>query len=267
MSHTIEEKYRGLDVHVDGRRTHVRVWGDGDPVLVCLHGWGGSVGSFNALAPRLAQALGGAVWCVDVPGFGQSDPPPADGWGTRQFADWLEGTLAELGLRDVPRLGHSNGGRILLRHSLTHPHHVPTVLVGASGVQWPLTRRQRLTQVLAKVSKPLTERLPKRLVRWVTAKVFRAHDWAAAPASMKATLSKKMAEKCMRTELGGVTQRVLLLWGEHDTMTPMKSARVLHEGLPNAELAVCGGRHGIHRTHAEWVTERVGGFLGRDDRA
>ena len=37
--------------------------------------------------------------------------------------------------------------------------------------------------------------------------------------------------------LSGITQEVLLIWGENDTATPMRDAKIMEERIPNAGLA------------------------------
>ena len=58
--------------------------------LLMLHGWGGSKDSFASLGPALAEKLQTTVIIPDLPGFGDSDPPPAGGWTTVEYAEWLE---------------------------------------------------------------------------------------------------------------------------------------------------------------------------------
>src|SRR5699024_9422811 len=47
---------------------------NGAPVLM-LHGWGADISLMQPLAERLAP-LGYAIYLIDLPGFGQSAPPP-----------------------------------------------------------------------------------------------------------------------------------------------------------------------------------------------
>ena len=43
------------------------------PLLICLHGLGGSTDTFTSLVPRLPDSY--RIILIDVPGFGQSPPP------------------------------------------------------------------------------------------------------------------------------------------------------------------------------------------------
>ena len=86
-------------LEIDGRKVHFLRFGSGDKKLVMLHGWGGSSGSFVELAPHLAKQNNLEVVVPDLPGFGQSDPPPAEGWNTHDYADWLEKFLVSCAIR------------------------------------------------------------------------------------------------------------------------------------------------------------------------
>ncbi len=247
-------------VEVEGKKTRYVTVGSGVPACVMLHGWGGSVDSFldGEIPQTIAEKTGGQVVVLDVIGFGQSNPPDESGWSSTDYAQWLSAFLQSQKLENVPLVGHSNGGRIILRYSIIHPHSAPIVLLAASGIQWPLSKKQKVTQLLSRFGKII----PVGFKNFLLKKVFKAHDWANAPQSLKSTLSKLTAEPCMRNELNTIKNEVLLVWGEHDTMTPIRSAKVLYAELPSARLTtISDGRHGIHRTHSAFVSQQIIGFI------
>src|SRR5687768_12741940 len=83
--------------------------GDGIPVLL-LHGWGANIGLMWPLGEALAR-LGWRVYVPDMPGFGQSDPPPG-AWGIHEYADFVLHYLDYHALSQVHLVGHSFGGRL-----------------------------------------------------------------------------------------------------------------------------------------------------------
>src|SRR5262249_51140760 len=69
-------------LEVSGLRVRCLSEGAGEPVLV-LHGWGGSIESVRPIVAALTDVAN--AYAVDLPGFGESDPPP-EAWGTGEYA-------------------------------------------------------------------------------------------------------------------------------------------------------------------------------------
>jgi pimeloyl-ACP methyl ester carboxylesterase len=87
---------------------HVREDGPQDgPVLVLLHGFGGSLQWFDLVVPLLEEAL--RLVRVDLLGHGSTGGPAAD---APLQAAMVEAVLAELGLAHTTVLGHSFGADV-----------------------------------------------------------------------------------------------------------------------------------------------------------
>ncbi|MFD0851843.1 alpha/beta fold hydrolase, partial [Actinomadura adrarensis] len=81
--------------------------GAGAP-LVLLHGLGGSRHAWDPVVPLLAERFD--VLAVDLPGFGESEPLPADVEPSpKAFAESLAGFLQELGVTAPHIAGNSHG--------------------------------------------------------------------------------------------------------------------------------------------------------------
>ncbi|MFO1530564.1 MAG: alpha/beta fold hydrolase [Kiritimatiellia bacterium] len=78
------------------------------PPLVFLHGWGSESSVFQGLVAGLCNRH--RCIRIDLPGFGQSDPPPAP-WSSAEYADWLRGRLETLGVNQPVLLGHPSAAR------------------------------------------------------------------------------------------------------------------------------------------------------------
>jgi pimeloyl-ACP methyl ester carboxylesterase len=97
-------------VRARGIEFHVAEAGEGDDVVLCLHGWPQHWYEWRHLMPALA-AEGYRVLAMDLRGFGWSDAPP-DGYLKEEMADDVLAVLDELGLERVKLVGHDWGGWI-----------------------------------------------------------------------------------------------------------------------------------------------------------
>ena len=95
-------------VEARGLRFHLAEAGEGDKVVLCLHGWPQHWYEWRFLLPRLAAAGKRAI-AMDLRGFGWSDAPP-DGYEKENLATDVLAVLDELGLQRVKLVGHDWGG-------------------------------------------------------------------------------------------------------------------------------------------------------------
>lgn len=122
---------------------------DGDanaPVILLLHGAGGSGHSFRHLIPRLAPHY--RVIVPDLPGQGCSRAGAMRRLGLDTMAEDLAALCAAIGVQPTHILGHSAGAAIALRMAdLTAPRTIVGINAalgtfdGAAGVMFPLMAR------------------------------------------------------------------------------------------------------------------------------
>lgn len=246
-----------------GIKTHFIKRGTGKPKIICLHGWGGSKESWNDMTPKLVKKANATVLTVDLPGFGESSPPPLSGWTTKQYAAWLEEFLAKLRWKNPTLIGHSFGCRVIIRFLEKNPKFEgKIVLHGAAGIKWPPGFKQKTARKLKPLMMPFKKIVPAKIWNKATGKIFGARDWIDCPVVMKKTLEKTLNESCVREKLKTIENDVLLLWGKKDGYTPIKSAKIFAENLKNSALHVFeDGKHGIHKTHATKCVNKISKFL------
>lgn len=101
--------------------------------VLLLHGWGANLKLMQPLGERLA-ALGFSAYMPDLPGFGESDPPPT-AWSVSDYANFIIAYLDAHQLQQVYLIGHSFGGRIGLVLGADHAERfVKFALADAAGV-------------------------------------------------------------------------------------------------------------------------------------
>lgn len=208
--------------------------GSGSPMIL-LHGWGCD---HNALT--LFDRVGiedHEVFNIDLPGFGKSSEPTFP-WTVEDYTSMLETFCATLGIHNPIILGHSFGGRIAIIFASRNP--VETlILVDSAGVKPRPSLRKKLKVYSFKFAKlywrmilgksKAEERIALERDRRGSA------DYRNASPLMKQVLVKAVNTdlRCLMPQIKAPT---LLLWGENDTATPIRDARIMNKLIPNAHL-------------------------------
>lgn len=118
----------------DGVRIHYQADGAG-PVVVLIHGFGGTVESWHRTGVTRVLAPHFRVVAMDVRGHGRSAKPhdPAS-YGAALAADVVR-LIKHLGETKAHVVGYSLGGLVALDVAALHQEHALSVVVGGTG--WP----------------------------------------------------------------------------------------------------------------------------------
>jgi pimeloyl-ACP methyl ester carboxylesterase len=123
--------------------------GEGEDVVVCLHGLGGSALNFGIIAPLLAAER--RVLLPDLLGHGRSgSPAPAVGAVEAQLSMIDDVIMQEGTGRPVVLIGHSMGGILAQLHALRAPQQVSRLVLLDPPVP-NLTRFRRDPRLTAKL--------------------------------------------------------------------------------------------------------------------
>jgi pimeloyl-ACP methyl ester carboxylesterase len=212
----------------------------GDLPIVILHGWGAHI---EAVGPILT-ALEGApdVIALDLPGFGESDPPE-QAWDVDAYARFMIHFLDEIAVERAHLVGHSHGGRVSIALAADEADRVGRLLlIDSAGIPpkrgWRYRRRvavAKLGRVIAKVGGAPGKRLQERM----RAKVA-SRDYLEASEAMRGTFRAVIAEN-LTDRLPRVRASTLLVWGDQDDDTPLWMGKRMEELIPDAGLVVLEG--------------------------
>ncbi len=231
------------------------------PVLLCLHGWGGSSASFLELRDALAHDAV-TVLSPDLPGFG-GEPEPEKPWTVDDYADWVTEYLKKQNVKEpIYLLGHSHGGRISIKlaaRKIVPIRHL--YLCAAAGMRRRRYAKRVLGLLLSKIGhalflvpgmKSLESTARKLLVKFVG-----SHDYDKASELMKKTLVLVTKEN-LEPLLSTIDVPTDIFWGEDDRQTPVTDAYLLRDGIRGSSLTVFPGlRHRVHRDKAMEIAEVI----------
>lgn len=223
---------------IDGLKMRYDRTGDGVQAVIVMHGWGCKASTVQVLAAA-AAAPSTTVYNLDLPGFGASDEPPAH-WGVYDYAHFIEAFADALGIVSPVLIGHSYGGRIAIIYASERPV-AKLILVDSAGIKPRRSLRYYFKVYTFKAAKKL---LPILLGSEKGARAIDrmrgtagSADYRAASPVMRRVMSTSVNQD-LKHLLPSITAPALLIWGENDTATPLRDARIMEKLIPDAGL-VC----------------------------
>ncbi len=254
---TLEARYADSPadfITVDGMRLHVRDSGPRDaPAVVLLHGFGGSLHTWEAWAQGLQASH--RVVRYDQPGAGLSAPDRLGQYTDERGMQVLAALMDQLGLQRASLVGHSMGGRLAWRMAADQPQRVhQLVLVAPDGFASPGFDYGQAPEV-GWVTGLLRWALPRPVLRASLAPAYanaaamtddlvtRYHALMLAPGNRQALLDR-MRQLVLQPPppfLARIQAPTLLLWGAADQMIPVANAADYQRAMPQARLVQLPG--------------------------
>lgn len=214
----------------------------GGKLLILLHGNGEDGSYFKHQIDCFSSNY--RVISIDTRGHGQS-PRGEKPFTIVQFAEDLHDFMDEKGIAKAILLGFSDGGNIALTFALKYPERVERMIVDGANLfprgvkplyQWPIEIGYRIAKLFAKKS-----------------------DKAKQNAEMLGLMVNE--PHIDPVELARLTMPVLVVAGTKD-MIKESHTRLIHNSLPNAQLAILEGDHFVANKNAEAFNKAVEEFLG-----
>lgn len=235
-----------MKVTINGLNIQYIDKGSGDTTVLLLHGWGVDASLYHVIIDHLAAYC--RVVAPDLPGFGASDEPPHP-FTPDDYADFVTDFAEALGITEATTIGHSNGGRVLIKllSRPTLPFTVKkAVLIDSAGLPAHHTASYYVKVYSFKVIKFLFSLPPlKQLFPHIIEKARNKHgsaDYQKASPVMRQSMVIALHED-VTPLLSSIKASTLLIWGRHDTATPLSDGQIMEKLIPDAGLAVLEGGH------------------------
>jgi pimeloyl-ACP methyl ester carboxylesterase len=280
-------------VNIDGLVHYVDYGGPGDgPRLVLVHGLGGSLVSWAAVAPALARI--GRVIAIDLAGFGRTPGSPrpvtlvANQRLLHRFLTQVTGTPAII-------IGHSMGGTIAAMLSAKNPSMTAGLIFIDPAVPWQFGNEnpRRLSDLAADLAQATVtpgqarrqgKLMLEQAMRLAKAGYARASqlppgtiernlqsvrgwieygqkngDMLAAAQSLTLTVSRRRQFSLM---LQKIKAPVLMLHGDRDRFVPISAARATARAHPVWHFEVAEGVGHVPQLEVpQWTIDRIVAWL------
>ncbi len=275
-------------VKAQGVKTHYVESGDGDDVLIALHGGGaGSSGAsgMGRVLPLLGESL--RVLAPDsIGGFGQTDPGAPAPYGLISRAQHTGDFIDALCLDQVSLLGNSQGAWSAIYYAMQHPDRVKKLVIvssltiaGSMGLSQPPNAAMKALMGYDGTREGMRKLLEALIIdpAQITDALIDARQAAASrPGAYEAFQQmakaidyvKKHPVLSMQTDwrqaLPRLTESVptLIIWGKNDTFALPETGQALADLLPAAQIAwVDGAGHQVQTDAPETTARLIQEFL------
>lgn len=231
-----------MTVDIDGLKIEYTVQGSGKMPVLLLHGWGCSFELYSGLMSALEPSC--TVAALNFPGCGGSATMP-EPWNIDDYCRLVIKFIEKIGLENPVLIGHSHGGRVILKLVGSGKLKPPKiVLLDSAGLIPKKSLKQRARARSFKIIKGALS-LPG--ISCFSAGLLdkaRRHygsaDYNAAPEVLRKTMVS-LVNTDLRSLLPNISCPSLLIWGENDTDTPLADAKTIEQLIPDAGLCVIKG--------------------------
>ena len=221
-------------IQLSGLNFHYTVQGEGAPILL-MHGWGCNLTTLQSVEKVALENH--KVYNVDFPGFGESQEP-SEVWGVDEYTRLIEQLVMTENIENPILLGHSFGGRVGILYSSRNKVN-KLILVDAAGVKPRHSLKYYFKVYTYKLGKKLMPLIYGKARAQQRIDAMRAKrgssDYNNASPMMRAILSKVVNED-LKDKMPLINAPTLLIWGENDTATPLRDAKIMERLIPNAGL-------------------------------
>lgn len=241
-----------MQLKIDGKTTYIATGNRfPDPqkeTVLFLHGTGQDH-SIWVLPTRYFARHDRNVLAVDLPGHGRSDGVPLK--TIEEMADWAIEVLDAAGLSTAAIVGHSLGSLVAIAAAARHPDRVRAIALVGTTVPMPVSA------FLLENAKENRHEAIEMLTFWGFSKSAQLGG-NATPGNWMLGGGLRLMEKAgpgvIHSDLNACNEYIegmehasnvkcpaLLILGERDMLTPVRSAMKVADALPNAEKVILSG--------------------------
>lgn len=250
--------------------------GTGSPVIL-IHGLAASLFDWKDLIPELT-ATGYSSYALDLLGHGKSRKPKNINEYNMVnvyeiFSNWID----KLKLDQSPiLLGHSLGGYLAIRYSLTHPNRVSALVLcdpfySMNQLPWFLQLNYQYSSLSSTLIELAPEWIIRQIIDFTSLSIRNGYTLPASVRKQTATDYKRAEPgifnlihtiQDLTPQLSAIIHPTFVLWGEKDRTLATESFTRLLDLIPNSTgFEINGAGHVPHQSHPFLFNQQVLDFL------
>lgn len=253
-----------IQITIDNLNINYIKKGEGKSVII-LPGWGASTSIYDCLINEISKYA--CVYCIDMPGVGESQEM-SKSWNIQDYVNLVINFINSQKLKDVTLIGHSNGGRIIIKLLSDKKYKFKinkAILIGSAGIKRKKNFKQKLKIKVYKLCRKFLElKIFNGAFKGVVDKMrttFGSDDYRNATPVMRQTLVN-LVETDLTNCLKYVDVPTLLIWGTADDATPITHAKIMEKQIPDAGLVeIKDGSHYVFLEQPIYINRIIKVFL------
>ena len=202
--------------------------------IIILPGWGDTRKTFTFMIDFLKEYFN--VYILDYPGYGNS-PFPNHDLTIYDYSLLIHEWIKSLNINNPILIGHSFGGRIITTLTGYYNFNYKNIIyLNSAGIKPKIRFKTKLYKFLKKLKFLLPKRYKQKYLNYLFNK-FASIDYKDLNQNMYQTF-KNIVNTDLKYYLKYIKAKVLIIWGNKDTSTPLKDARIMHQQIANSELII-----------------------------
>ena len=221
-------------------------YGESNKNIIILPGWGNTRKTFNYIIRFLQNYFN--IYIMDYPGFGNSPFPNRD-LTIYDYTDLIYNFIKDNNIDDPILIGHSFGGRIITTLLGYYKYKFNNVIyLNSAGIKPKRTIKSYIYKFFKKIKRIIPKKYKDKYTIFLFRK-FASSDYQNLNENMRNSF-KNIINEDLKPYLKNINSKVLIIWGNKDTSTPLKDARIMHKNIKNSELVILN--KGTHFTYLDY---------------
>ena len=243
------KKKKSTFVEIEGTFVHYVDEGVGTPIIL-LHGTGASLHTWDLWAKKLKHKY--RVLRITLPGFGLSGPHSGKKYEIKDYVNFLESFVKQIGIKEFYLIGNSLGGSIAWLYTSIYDRRVKKlILINSSGFESDeipfvirIARNKYLNFLIKKLS-------PQFLVKKSLKEVFyddnlisksiieRYYKLNLREGNREAFIDRALINyKDHTSSLKKIKSKTLILWGQNDEWINVKFAQKFKKMIKESRVSI-----------------------------
>lgn len=242
--------------------------GEAKEVLVILHGFLGSLDNWFTVGKRLAEDF--TVYLLDARNHGLS--PHSDEFSYDLMANDIVEFFEQQGIEKASVIGHSMGGKVMMKFALEHPHLVEKmIVVDIAPKSYPVHHREILDALQSldidnlasrqEADEQLAKSIPEFGVRQFLLKNIDRKQGGGFQWKMNLQVLDDKVEEVGKAQEGYSTVPALFVDGDRSNYIKPEDEDAILEIFPSAQFVTLPTGHWVHAEAPDLFYDAVIDFL------